>query len=334
MPIKWFKMPEGELVDTATVIDRGLLIDHYPTPYLMECANQRTWNGQASTTQLIRGTRLAYLELLVDYAIDPDDQAFRIVGSRGHAKLETQANLRGDFAETRFDHGEITGIADHLEPDPAAPGFYILDDYKVSGAFKVLKGLGLTKVERKRPMLDEQGNPVLYKKAGKGFQKGDPRMETYHEVDQTKRDVRDWDLQLNHYRIRAEAELVVNGEPVRISRMRIFVPVRDGGTHTARSMGIDKKTYSLWIPIMDNAEVMEYFERKRKLLLKAMEGYHMSIDAGHDHEKALKDNAPPPCSKEEAWDGRRCSRYCDLAETCAKIGNPYLSRDEHDREEE
>jgi len=253
--------------------------------------------------------------------------------SRGHVKLEVQAKLHGGMAETRFDQGEITGIADHLEEDPSNPGFYILDDYKVWGSYKVLKGLGLAKVERKRPMLDEQGNPVLYKKAGKGFQKGDPRMETYFEVCPDQRDIPEADLQLNHYRIRAEAELEVDGAPVRISRMRIFTPVRDGGTHVARSRGIDKLVYSIWIPIMDNAEVMQYFETKRKTLLRAMEGYHMSIDAGHDHAKALGENAPEPCTKDEAWDGRKCEKYCNVAGACAKLGNPHLSRGEYDREE-
>jgi len=321
--IKWFIMPDGELMEAETVINEGLLIEQYPTPYLMECASNREWRGTTSTTQLIRGTRLAYLEILVDYAIDPDQQAFRIIGSRGHSKMERQAKLRGDLAETFFDQGEISGVADHLEEDPQAPGKFILDDYKVSGSYKVLKGLGL--VKRERPMVDEAGNPVLYKRSGNGFQKGDPRTETYYEMDPGNREVPEWDLQLNHYRIRAEAELEVDGEPVKISRMRIFVPVRDGGTQAARSRGVEHNTYSFWIPKMDDEKVMEYFNKKRDALLSAYEGYRMSVEAGRDYEQAVIENAPPPCTKEEAWDGRRCERYCGLKDICVKIGNPYLS---------
>lgn len=330
--IKWFIMPDGELMEVEKVIEEGLLIDQYPTPYLMECASRREWNGTPSTTQLIKGTRLAYLEILVDYAIDPDDQAFMIIGSRGHAKMERRAIQRGDVAEQKFDQGEVSGVADHLEPDPHEPGSFVLDDYKVSGSFKVLKALG--HVKRERPMLDEAGNPVLYKRGGKGYKAGDPRTETFYEIDPEQQDMGDWKLQLNHYRVRAEAELEIDGGPVKVSRMRIFVPVRDGGTHIAYGRGIDKKTYSIWVPRMEDEEVTAYFEVKRNALLSAYRGYQMSVEAGKDHEQAVIENAPQPCSPEEAWDGRRCEKFCALRGMCVKIGNPYLSAGTYDREEE
>lgn len=322
MPTKWFKMPDGSRLEVEEVLEKGLLIDRYPTPYLRECVDRRRWRGRCSTTQCLRGTRLAYLEILVDYEVDPDDQAFRIVGNRGHSRLEQNISVQ-ELAEQRFTEGEISGIADHLEPDPAAPGFYILDDYKVSGSYKIVLALGLTK--KKRQATDKNGQPAVYKRAGKWGKIGDPRMEDYSVVDPSKRDMGDWGLQLNQYRIRAEAELKIEDQPVKISRMRIFIPVRDGGLEVARRRGVEYKTYSFWIEKMADEEVTAYFEKKRVALVGAMDGYQMSIDAGHEQDQAMLDNMPAACGKDEAWNGRRCQGYCPVAEVCARVGNPYVS---------
>ena len=320
MPQKWFKMPNGELMEIETVVKEGLLVEHYPSPYIRECAEQRPWTGKPSTTQLIKGTRQAYLELFQDFAIDPDDQAFRIVGTWGHTGLELQAG-EGEMAETKFSEGEISGIADHMELDPAEPGSYIMDDYKVSGSFRVVKALGI--VKKTRPMVDENGEPVVYKKSGKWGKAGDPRTEDYYEADPKQVDLGDWKLQINFYRIRAQDEL-----HVKISRMRIFVPVRDGGLMMARNRGITKKTYSFWVPRMDDDEVRAWFEKRRAALIGATTGYAMSIEAGDSAEKALLDNIPEACSKDEAWDGNKCRGYCPVAEICTKHGNPFISAPE------
>jgi hypothetical protein len=318
MPAKWFKTPNGELMEIETVMKERLLVDHYPSPYLRECAEQRPWTGKPSTTQLIKGTRAAYLEIFHDYAIDPDDQAFRIVGTWGHTGLELQAG-KGEMAETKFSEGEISGISDHMEPDPAEPGSYILDDYKVAGSFRVVKALGI--VKRTRPMMDENGEPVLYKRGGKWGAAGTPRMEDYYEADPAQADLGDWKLQVNHYRVRAQDEL-----HVKISRMRVFVPVRDGGLMMARNRGVTRKTYSFIVPFMDDDEVRAWFEKRRVALLSATKGYELSIEAGHDPEKALLDNIPEACSKEEAWDGNKCRGYCNVSDICIKHGCPFVPR--------
>ncbi len=324
--IKWFKMPNGELMEVDTVIEQGLLIDYYPTPYLKECAQERPWTGKPSTTQLIKGTREAYLQALTDYAIDPDDQAFRIIGTRGHHKLELRADEKM-LAEGKMEKDEVTGMLDLLEEDPQRPGWYILWDYKTSGSYKVMKALGI--VEKSRPMVDSDGVPVVYRKAGTrtegrkkiAFKAGDPRIEKYYEPDPEQRDIPDWDLQVNRYRIAAEEYY-----GVKISRACIFIPVRDGDTQVAKGRGITRKTYVIPIPEMDPAKVEEYFNRKRDVLVGAITGYQFSVDNGDSEEKAVKDNVPPACDKLEAWEGRKCAKYCAVAERCVQIGgNPYIS---------
>lgn len=316
--IKWFKMLNGELMETQTVIDEGLLIDRYPTPYLRQCIDEREWTGRPSVTQCLNGTRLEYLRILTDFAVDPDDAAFRIVGTRGHGRLEDKAG-KDDFAEVKF-AGDITGMADLLEPDSAAPGEHILTDYKVWGSFRIKRMRPV--VERTRPLLDEHGEPVLYKRAGKYGGPGDPKQEVYYIPDpDSRRDLMDADWQVNKYRQLAEEHL-----GVKISRMRIFVPVRDGGMRAARDNGVDTKTVMIDVLPIDDEKVTEYFDRKAKALGGAMQGYAISIAAGHDDVKALVDNMPDACTKEEAWDGRRCQDFCDVADACVAAGCPYLSR--------
>ena len=163
MPLKYFIAPDGKKLLVSRCIEEGLLIDNYPTSYLRLCAQERKWTGKPSTTQLIKGTREAYLSLLTDYAIDPAKQAFRIHGQTAHKKLEHNVSEK-DYAEFHCDDNEITGILDLLENNN---GLWYLTDYKTWGSYSVMKTLGIE--VKKRPMLDEEGNPVLYKRSGKYF---------------------------------------------------------------------------------------------------------------------------------------------------------------------
>src|SRR4030043_1655835 len=86
--LKWFISPTGEKLLVKDCLEKGLLSNYFTLAYLNACASIREWTGKASTTQLIDGTRLSYLKLLVPYAEDPDESAFKILGTRTHASLE------------------------------------------------------------------------------------------------------------------------------------------------------------------------------------------------------------------------------------------------------
>jgi hypothetical protein len=154
----------------------------------------------------------------------------------------------------KYIDAEITGILDLLEPDSLEPGKYILYDYKTSGSFAVAKALGLKK----------------------------------------ESDTKDWELQLNKYRV----ELENLGIP--ISRMIIQACVRDGGTFAARNNGIYEKFVLIPIRKMNNIEVSQYFRDKANLLITSMD------------TKIL----PPICSYEERWANRRCKGFCSVSEFC------------------
>lgn len=82
-----------------------------PTRTLRLIAEQRPWEGKPSTTQLLKGTREAYLEITCDYPMDPQGELFRILGTRAHAALDTatgdnelgEIRLHDDMASGKFD---------------------------------------------------------------------------------------------------------------------------------------------------------------------------------------------------------------------------------------
>jgi len=315
--LKWFISPTGEKLLVSECLEKGLLSNYFTLAYLNACASTREWTGKASTTQLIDGTRLSYLKLLVPYAEDPDESAFKILGTRTHARLE-KLTPKKSFTELSIPETEISGIADLLEEQPN--GEWWLTDYKTSGTFAVMLALGL--VKKKRPAFDESGNPILYVKSGSWGKAGSQKMEDYFEVDESKKDLKTYKLQLNKYRKEIE-----NYFDIKISRLKIFFTVRDGGLESARKYGIDKKTYYIDVPFMDNQDVDVYFNAKNEALLKALEGYNNALECTNSaleyKEKALFEFIPDVCKTDECWGGNRCKK-CYVLEICQKAGNPYL----------
>jgi len=325
--LKWFLDPNGEKLLVDEVLEKGLLNEHFPESYLTMCAKEREWTGKPSTTQLINGSRYEYLRLLTPYAIDPSECAFMIIGTRAHSKLELLAPV-GSVAELQIPNDEISGIADLLET--YKNGLNVLTDYKTWGSYKVALALGLKK--QKRPAKDENGVPILYQRSGPGYTKGDPKMEDFYVKDPDAVDMYEIELQLNRYRLGIEAYYGIT-----IDRLRAFIMVRDGGTVTATSRGIDKNTYFIEVKMLENDYVMNYFNRKRKALLDCMNGFaadmqekYININSYADMQATeadydiLRNNCPPVCDKRESWNSRRCNGYCPVADVCRILGNTYL----------
>jgi hypothetical protein len=320
--IKWFLHPKTkEKLLVKDCLDKGLLSDFFPLAYLHICAEEREWKGKASTTQLLDGSRMSYLKLLTPYAIDPNDSAFRVLGTKSHAKLE-KLTPKKSFTELSIPETDISGIADLLEQQ--SNGEWWLTDYKTSGAYVVRKALGL--VKKKRPAFDENGNPILYVKGGKWGKVGDQKLEDYWEVDENQKDIKNYKLQLNKYRKEIEEYFGII-----ISGLKIFFIVRDGGIKASLDNGISQKTYFIDISFMDNEEVDKYFNTKNDLLLKALDNYNNAEEEINPEleykEKALFKFMPDPCNAEESWQGRRCNGYCPVSEVCQKTGCPYLKGD-------
>ncbi|MBU0479106.1 hypothetical protein KKC91_11135 [bacterium] len=284
--MKWFICPDEGKIEPCECLKEGgcRMGDRCASRSTLKLASrQREWKGTPSTTQMINGTMLAFLQLTVDYGLSIDQMAFRLLGTSSHAKLEVEDEL--SLLEQKFEQDGQSGIADFVETEN---GLSILGDYKTSGSFKVSKALGFYK---KTIFTGE------YYKSGE--RKDEPKTKKILVQEPDKVDMREWELQLNRYR------LFVESNDIKINRIKIEAIVRDGGTIAARSRGVDKNLYYFDVKILPDEEVREYFKQKRDALLKAL------ADGKWDE----------PCKEEERWGNGdkkplRCLFYCPVNFAC------------------
>ena len=284
MPARWFTCPDGGRIEIQQCLAEGgcRMSNRCATrSYLRLAAAEREWTGKPSCTQLIAGTMLSFLRLTTEYAINPDDRAFMIHGTKAHATVAGYDD-ECSLLEEKLDGEDtlVTGIFDVLEEEN---GKSTLVDYKTSGSYRVAKALGF--------YVDAEETGEFYKS---GKRKGQPKTRKMLKRDESMIDVEDWQLQLNWYRM----ELEKRG--FKVHEMRIMCVVRDGNTWIARSRGVFRNIYHFKIAKLPDHEVLAYFQRKRRALLNALE--HGVWDE--------------PCNGHENWDGIRCARYCEVAEFC------------------
>jgi len=145
MPATRFICPDGGTIKIAECLNEGCRMADDLEPIrrclslrtLRLIADQRPWRGQPSVTQLIKGTREAYLEIVSEYAIDPQDHLFRVRGTQNHDALAVY--VEGDeISETRFGlEADVSGQPDFFDEEG------VLWDNKFWGSWKIAKSLGL-----------------------------------------------------------------------------------------------------------------------------------------------------------------------------------------------
>ena len=293
--LKWFLCPDKVTIPVEDCLQHCRMEERCLTvPTLRLISTEREWSGQASTTQLLKGTLYEFLKLTQPYVVDPDSRAFMLSGTRHHQALEQVAkelNLPSEIALS-----VDRDIFDLLEQDE--DGGLVISDYKLWGSYKVAKALGMIEVGKQA---DPSGK--VYQRSGAWGEAGSPKMVSVFQ--QVPQEVDNWEAeyQLNHYRVMLEER----GIPIK--RMQLQVTVRDGGLAIASSRGITRNTYRIPIPKLDDRKVKEYFTHKEKALLLALKQGSWS----------------EPCNDREAWDGARCNkRYCEVWHWCVKgvLANP------------
>lgn len=250
---------------------------------LMAIAEQRVWKGIPSTTQLLRGTREAYLTITQDYSVDPQDLIFALFGTRVHAKLENYTP-EGSSSEVRL-YDEISSGAYDFYQDG------VLYDDKTYGSYAVAKTLGL--VEKLVP-------DGVYKSSRTGkYKKGDPKFKKiFVEGGIHKRF--DLMVQMNDYRMKLEK----HGLPVK--QMCCEIIVRDGGTFVAQSRGITQRALLVVINKVSDYLIHAYMKKKADLL----------------HEALATGELPPVCKPRERWYDRttgrsgKCAKFCPVRFQC------------------
>jgi hypothetical protein len=280
MPATKFKCPDGQEIPFADCLKECILGQRCLSKRTLRMiAKQREWKGEPSTTQLLKGTREAYLEITHDYSLDPMGELFRVLGSKAHAFLEEFTD--NELTEERLRDDICSGQFDFYDPEDCS-----LYDTKTWGSFKVMKALGYSQETVETGEFFKTGPRKGLAKTKKVLVKTDP-------------DMKETEIQLNHYRIMLESA----GFPVK--KMYVEVIVRDGGTYAAQGRGIDKNGYLIPVKFLPDQEVRQYLANKRDELLWALETGTM----------------PEPCTDEECWNGKKCADYCRVARFCDVAGN-------------
>jgi hypothetical protein len=138
MPLTYFKCEAGHVL----VKD---CLKHCPKerclslPTLQAVGEDRTYEPPYvfSTTQLLNGTRLAYLQIIKPYGADPKQRGFMLLGTRHHQRLEEVAKRVVGMIPEKQLGGEISGILDLLQPN--GDDTWSIIDYKTVGGYAIKK---------------------------------------------------------------------------------------------------------------------------------------------------------------------------------------------------
>ena len=252
MPAKWFICPDGGQIEISECLSSCRISDQLPAGRCLSLrtlrliAEQREWGGIPSTTQLLKGTRETYLEITTDFTINPQDELFRVHGTKVHAILEQYHD--NALGEERLTDEICSGQFDFYDPDTQT-----LYDTKTWGSYKIMKALGLRQIE--------VDTGEIYKT---GVKKGQPKTRK-EWTGGGEPDLFNEEIQLNDYRMKLEAA----GFPVQ--QMVIEVLARDGNTYMARNRGIEQNGVLISIKRLEDGFIITYLKAKRGSLIGALE---------------------------------------------------------------
>lgn len=280
MPAKYFICPNGEKISIEKCLNKCSTRCMF-LPTLRAVANSLDRKLEVpSVTELIAGARETYLKKLNDYAVNPEKQIYALHGSAVHTINEgytqgnmlTEERLRDQVTSGKFDlYGQIIDASD-----------CVLGDIKVTSSYKLMKALGIYKVE-------VQTGEVYKTGARKGQMKTAKQLRTGGV-----RNVLEWAIQLNYYRILLEKQGFT------VNKMLIQAMCRDANLRIASERGIDKNIYIIKINKISDVWVKKYMAKKAE-----------------DVTKALAENkVPAVCNFRQRWGNRKCLGYCDVAEFC------------------
>ena len=282
MPATKFICPDGNRIDIAECLSscpnqqRCMFL-----PTLRAVANSLDRNfSEPTVTELIAGTRETFLKKMTDYAVEPASLLYALHGQAVHSINErhTQGNI---LSEERLKDEIISGQFDLfgkiLDADDG-----VLGDLKITSSFKLMKALGIYK--------QKVDTGEVYKS---GLKKGQPKFRTELRFDGV-RDLLDWSIQINYYR------MLLERAGFKVNRMVIEALCRDSGLRIAQERGITKSVYIIPINKISDHWLQRYFYHKAKALRDATES----------------NTLPPVCSFRERWGNRKCLGYCAAREHC------------------
>ena len=236
--------------------------------------------SEPTVTELISGVRETYLKKTTEYAVEPSSVLYALQGQAIHSINEshTQGNiLSEERLKDEITSGQFDLFGKIIDADDG-----VLGDLKVTSSYKLMKALGIYKVD--------VPTGEFYKT---GAKKGLPKTRKEFKYDGVK-DVFEWAIQLNYYR------LLLEQQGFKVNRMYIQALCRDSNLRIATERGIDKTVYLIPINKISDHWLKKYFNHKAKVLRDALE----------------KNSLPPVCSQRERWGNRKCLDYCAARENC------------------
>ena len=261
---------------------------------LRKLARQRIWTGHPSTTQLLNGTRSAWLEVTRKYFFRPESKVFAFLGTAAHGNVERFVK-EGEKAEERITDDICSGQYDFYDDQSQT-----LYDYKTWGSYKVAKALGMT--VKFVPKKDRFGK-IIYKWNTKE-KRNKPEWDRVYvpgNIAEKVVGMLDTVVQLSDYRDKLQSVLK---DGYKVKRIAVQIIMKDAGTQVARDRGITGNTFIIPLNGVSSHWIKKYLGRKRELLLQAIE----------------KDYSPK-CRRSDIWGGLKCKKYCDVSKICEGIGD-------------
>ena len=282
MPAHAFICPNGNQVaieDCLNQCQQPMRCMFLPTLRSIAASLNRNLTG-ASVTELIAGTREIYLKKMTNYAVVPQSVLYALHGSAVHTMHEqhTNGNMLSEFRlKDAITSGKFDLYGQILDDDEG-----VLGDVKVTSSYKIMKALGLYKVDVPTGQYYVSGQKKGQMKYKKEWR------------DDGVRGVLEWAIQLNYYRLLLEQQGFV------VNRMVIQALCRDNSLRMAAERGIDQSIYLIPIRRISDNWIVRYMKKKAEALQQAIEGKRL----------------PPRCRSKERWRDRKCKDYCQVVEHC------------------
>lgn len=298
MPAIGFICPDSNKVTFQECFDGCRLKADLPCgrckalPFLRKVSLQREWMGEPSTTQLIGGTREAWLKITRDYFINPEDRVFALLGTQVHSVLE-QFGKGDNYTEERLRDEICSGAFDFYDGETQT-----LYDFKTWGSYKVAQALGIRSIDA--PVFDENNNPVLFKTGARKGQQKTHKEYIYGDAVTKTIGLFETAIQMSNYR---DKLMQILPEGYRVKNMAVQVISRDSGLMINAMRGLTEKAPLIPVNGISKHWIDKYLSAKKALLIEAL-----------DREYS------PLCRKRERWDGRKCNGFCDVKDHCQQVG--------------
>ena len=287
MPATEFVCPNGDRIKITDCLEKcpqGQRCMFLPTLRAIAKSLERNIS-EPTVTELIAGIRETYLKRTTEYAVDPLGVLYALQGQAIHTIHEncTEGNI---LSEIRLKDAITSGKFD-LYGKILDENDGVLGDLKVTSSYKLMKALGIYKVD--------VPTGEVYKS---GARQGQPKYRKEFRYDGVK-DHFDWSVQLNYYR------MLLEDAGFKVNKMIIQAICRDSNLRTSAERGIDKTVYLIPINRISDHWLKSFFSKKAVLLNMAL----------------FENKLPPVCKPEERWNDRKCTGYCAARENC-----PYARR--------